>query len=186
MRAFFIAVLVIFLQNLSSPAPELPDLACMLDNDGALDQLRVAYWPPTKKGWSQAFFVRGDGSVILQASPDRPMPVTDIPTCTGQIDRDRVRALLRLIIQNHFVELPERNFIFMDAAQGNKHLELHTIGIMDGHAKARRSFGIGKYAGKDEVIPPEFAIIEQDLKKIWDSTFPPHAKDCRFSAPIKF
>jgi hypothetical protein len=127
MRAHLIAVLLVFLQNLSSPQPP-PDLAPMLDNDNALEQLLVAYWPPTQKGWNRAFFVRGDGSVILQAIPDRPMPVTDIPTCTGQIGRDRVRALLRLIVQNHFLDLPERQYVFMYAAQQNEQLELHTIG----------------------------------------------------------
>jgi hypothetical protein len=114
------------------------------------------------------------------------MPITDIPTCTKQIGQDRVRGLVRLIIQRHFVDLPERNFIFMYAAEGKDQLEIHTIAITDGHTKARRSFGIGKYAGKDEVIPPEFAAVETELKRIWNSAFPPHSKDCHFSPPIKF
>jgi hypothetical protein len=124
--------------------------------------------------------------VILQAAPARPMPVTEIPTCTEQIGLDRVRGLVRLIIQNHFIDLPERHFIFILAAQGTEPLEMHTIGITDGHAKTRRTFGIGKYAGKNEVIPPEFAAIEGELKKIWGSAFPPHGKDCHFSRAIEF
>jgi hypothetical protein len=158
----------------------------MLQKDEALQQLLIAYWPPSQKGWHQAFFVRGDGSVIKQATPDRPMPVTDIPTCTEHIGVERAKALVQLIIQRHFFDLPERQFIFMNAPQVNEELEMHTIGISDGQTKARRSFGIGKFAGKKEVIPPEFASIEEELKQIRDSSFPPHGKDCHFAPLIKF
>ena len=185
MRVALCLALVIFPQSFS-PSTQLPDLESMLQKDEALQRLLIVYWPPAQKGWDQAFFVRGDGSVVKQAMPDRPMPVTDIPTCTEQIGVERVKALVQLIIQQHFLELPERQFIFLYAAQRNEELEIHTIGISDGQAKARRSFGIGKFAGKDEVIPPEFAAIEEELKHIRDSAFPPHGKDCHFAPPIKF
>jgi hypothetical protein len=48
------AVLLILPQNLNPPAPQ-PDLAPMLENDAALQQLLVVYWPPTQKGWNQVF-----------------------------------------------------------------------------------------------------------------------------------
>jgi hypothetical protein len=185
MRIVLCLVLLIFPQSPSS-STQLPDLQRMLQEDEALQRLLIVYWPPGQKGWHQAFFVRGDGRVVKQATPDRPMLATDIPTCTEQIDSDRVKALVRLIIQKHFFDLPERHFIFMDAAQTNEELEIHTIGISDGQTKARRSFGIGKFAGKDEVIPPEFAAVEEELKQIRDSAFPPHSKDCHFAPPVKF
>jgi hypothetical protein len=177
--------LLVFPQSPSSET-RFPDLEAMLQKDEALQQLVIVYWSPAQKGWHQAFFVRGDGSVIKQATPDRPMPVTDIPTCTEQIGLEKVRALVRLVIQRHFFELPERQFIFMNAPQVNDALEMHTIGISDGQAKARRSFGIGKFAGKKEVIPLEFAAIEQELRLIRDSAFPPHGKDCQFAPAIRF
>jgi hypothetical protein len=185
MRVALCLALMILHQNPSSQT-RIPDLEPMLQNDEALRRLLIVYWPPAQKGWQQAFFVRGDGSVVKQATPERPMAVTDIPTCTEQIGSEKVKALVRLIIQKHFFELPERHFIFIYAAQMNEELEMHTIGISDGQAKAPRSFGIGKYAGKDEVIPPEFAAIEAELKQIRDSAFPPHGKDCHFSPPISF
>jgi len=185
MRVGLCLVLLIFPQSPSSSA-QLPALERMLQNDDALQRLLIVYWPPGQKGWHQAFFVRGDGRVVKQATPDRPMPVTDIPTCTEQIDSESVKTLVRLIIQEHFFDLPERQFIFMDAAQKNEELGIHTIGISDGQTKAVRSFGIGKFAGKDEVIPPEFAALEEELKQIRDSAFPPHGKDCHFAPPIKF
>jgi hypothetical protein len=93
---------------------------------------------------------------------------------------------VQLITQKRFFALPERQFIVMNGPLTNEELEMHTIGISDGLAKARRSFGIGKFAGKKEVIPPEFATIEEELKQIRDSAFPPHGKDCHFAPPIKF
>jgi len=130
--------------------------------------------------------MRGDGSVIKQATPDRPMPIADIPTCTEHISVERAKALVQMIIQKRFFELPERQFIFMNAHQIHEELEMHAIGISDGQAKACRSFGIGRFAGKDEVIPPEFAVIEEELKQIRDSAFPPHGKDCHFAPAIRF
>jgi len=185
MRVALCLALMIFPQSPGSPT-RFPDLEPMLRKDEALSRLLIVYWPPAQKGWQQVFFVRGDGTVVKQAAPDRPMSVTDIPTCTEQIGLERVKALVRLIIQKHFFELPERQFIFIYAAQMNEELEMHTIGISDGQTKTRRSFGIGKFAGKDEVIPPEFAAIEEELKQIRDSAFPPRGKDCHFAAPIQF
>jgi hypothetical protein len=158
----------------------------MLQSDETLDQLMIVYWPPVKKGWNQAFFVRGDGTAIKQAVPDRLVSAPDIPTCTGHLSVERVKALVRLIIQRRFLELPERRFIFLNGSPTNEEFETHTIGISDGRTKVSRSFAIGKFAGKQEVIPAEFAVIEEELKQITDSAFPPHTKDCRFAPAIKF
>ena len=90
MRVALCLALMIFPQSPGS-STQLPDLEPTLQKDEALQRLLIAYWPPAQKGWHQAFFVRGDGSVLKQATPDRPMPVTDIPTCTEQIGLERVK-----------------------------------------------------------------------------------------------
>ena len=100
MRVALCLALMILHQNPSSQT-RIPDLEPMLRNDEALRRLLIVYWPPAQKGWQQAFFVRGDGSVVKQATPERPMAVTDIPTCTEQIGSEKVKALVRLIIQKH-------------------------------------------------------------------------------------
>jgi hypothetical protein len=184
MRVALCLALLLFPQDPSSEI-RFPDLETMLQKDEALHGLLIAYWPPVQKGWYQTFFVRGDGTVIKEAAPDRPMPVADIPTCTEHISMERTKALVQLITKKRFFALPERQFIVMNGPLTSEELEIHTIGISDGLAKARRSFGIGKFAGKKEVIPPEFAAIEE-LKQIRDSAFPPHGKDCHFAPPIKF
>ena len=185
MRLALCLALLLFPQNPSSEI-RFPDLETMLQKDDALHGLLIAYWAPVQKGWNQAFFVRGDGTVIKQAAPDRPMPVADIPTCTEHISVERTRALVQLISQKRFFAMPDRQFIVMNGPLTNEEFEIHTIGISDGLAKARRSFGTGKFAGKKEVIPPDFAAIENELKQIRDSAFPPHGKDCHFSPAIKF
>jgi len=162
------------------------DLESLLQDPAALQRLTVVYLPPSQKGWIQLFFVRGDGSLILQAHPDRPMAIADIPTWRAKVSQDVVKDLVQLIIQRHFFELPEKQFIFLYAAQSNEKLELHTITINDGLVKTSRTFGVGKFAGKEEKIPPDFSAIEDELKRLKDSAFPPDGKPCHFAPAIKF
>jgi hypothetical protein len=162
------------------------NLEPLLQDPAALQRLMVVYRPPIHGGWVQLFFVRGDGSLILQTYPDRPMFVTDVPTCRAKVSQDVVKDLVRLIIQRHFFELPEKQFIFVYAAQGNEKLELHTITIDDGLTKTSRTFGVGTFAGKEEKIPPDFSVIEDELKRLKDSAFPPDGKPCHFAPAIKF
>ena len=180
--AFLLAVLP---QAFESESPRL-NLEPLLADPVALQRLTVVYLTPSQKGWIQLFFVRGDGSLILQAHPDRPMAITDIPTCRAKVSQDVVKDLVRLIIQRHFLALPEKQFIFIYAAQGNEELELHTITVADGLAKTSRTFGIGKFAGKEEKIPPDFSAVEDELKRLKDSAFPPDGKPCHFAPAIKF
>jgi hypothetical protein len=185
MRVVLAFLLFVLPQGFESERHSL-DLEPLLQDAAALQRLTVVYQPPIHKGWVQLFFVRGDGSLILQAQPDRPMAVTDIPTCRAKVSQDVVKNLVRLIIQRHFFELPEKQFIFIYAAQGNEELELHTIRIDDGLAKTSRTFGVGKFAGKEETIPPDFSAIEDELKRLKDSAFPPDGKPCHFAPAIKF
>lgn len=185
MRIILAIALVILPQASESERHRL-DLEPLLQDAAALQRLTVVYLPPTHKGWVQLFFVRGDGSLILQAHPDRPMAVTDIPTCRARVSQDAVRDLLRLIIQRHFFDLPERQFIFLYAAQGDEKLELHTIMIDDGQGKTSRTFGIDEFSGKEEKIPADFSAIEGELNRLKDSAFPRDGKPCHFAPAIKF
>ena len=185
MRVVLAFLLFVLPQAVESERHAL-DLEPLLQDPAAMQRLTVVYRPPIHEGWVQLFFVRGDGSLILQAYPDRPMAVTDIPTCRAKVSQDAVKDLVRLIIQRHFFELPEKQFIFLYVAQGNEKLELRTITINDGLAKTSRTFGVGKFAGKEEKIPPDFSAIEDELKRLKDSAFPPDGKPCHFAAAIKF
>jgi len=185
MRVLLAFLLFVLPQAFESDRHPL-DLEPLLQDPAALQGLTVVYRPPVHKGWVQLFFVRGDGSLILQAYPDRPMAVTDIPTCRARVSQDVVKDLVRLIVQRHFFELPEKQFIFLYAAQGDEKLELHTITIDNGLAKTSRTFGVGKFAGKDEKIPPDFSAIEDELTRLRDSAFPPDGKPCHFAPAINF
>jgi hypothetical protein len=185
MRIVLAFLLVVLPQAFESERHRL-DLEPLLQDPAALQRLTVVYRPPSQKGWIQLFFVRGDGSLILQTHPDRPMAITDIPTCRAKVSQHVVKDLVQLIIQRHFFELPEKQFIFLYAAQSNEKLELHTITINDGLAKTSRTFGVGKFAGKEEKIPPDFSAIEDELKRLKDSAFPPDGKPCHFAPAIEF
>jgi hypothetical protein len=185
MRIVLAFLLIVLPQAFESERHRL-DLEPLLQDPAALQRLTVVYLPPSQKGWIQQFLVRGDGSLILQAHPDRPMAVTDIPTCRAKVSQDVVKDLVRLIIQKHFFELPEKHFIFIYAAQSDEKLELHTITINDGLTKTSRTFGVGKFAGKEEKIPPDFSAVEHELKRLKDSAFPPDGKPCHFAPAIKF
>jgi hypothetical protein len=163
------------------------DLEPLLQDPEALQRLTVVYLDGiVHKGWTHRFFVRGDGSLILQAFPERPLAVSDIPTCRAQVGQEVVRDLIRLIIKRHFFELPERLFLFVYAAQVNDELEPHTIVIDDGQAKTRRTFGVGMFDGKNETIPADFLAIEDEMKRLMGSVFPPGAKPCHFAPAIYF
>ena len=184
MRLIFTLLLGFLLQAAETPRHQL-DLEPLLGDPAALQKLKILYEPPSHKSY-QAFFVYGDGSLVWQAYPNRPMSLTEVPTCRDEVSLDKVKNLVRLIIQKHFFDLPEKHFFFVYAEQGKEELELHTIAIDDGVGKAVRTFGIGVYAGKEESIPPDFSTIEKELKQLKDSAFPPSEKTCHFAPAIKF
>ena len=103
MRVVLAFLLFVLPQAFESDRHSL-DLEPLLQDPAALQRLTVVYQPPIHKGWAQLFFVRGDGSLILQAYPDRPMAVTDVPTCRAKVSQDVVKDLVRLIIQRHFFD----------------------------------------------------------------------------------
>jgi hypothetical protein len=182
-----LVLLVFVLPQTLEPQRHSLDLEPLLQDPETLQRLTVVYLDGlVHKGWIHRFFVRGDGSLVLQAYPERPLAVTDIPTCRAQVGQEVVRDLVRLIIKRHFFELPERLFLFVYAAQASEELELHTIVIDDGQANTRRTFGIGKFDGKKETIPADFLAIEDEMKRLRDSVFPPGAKPCHFAPAINF
>jgi hypothetical protein len=137
-----------------------------------------------QNGWIHRFFVRGDGSLILQAFPERPLALTDVPTCRAQVGQEVSKDLVRTIIKRRFFELPEKSFLVASTAQVNEKLELHTIVIDDGQAKVSRTFGVGMFDGKKETLPADFLAIEDEMKRLRDSVFPAVAKPCYFAPAI--
>jgi hypothetical protein len=160
-------------------------LEAVLRDPTALEKLRILYQPPSPQGY-QAFFVYGDGALVWQAYPHGPMSSAGVPTCRNEVNPDRVKALIRLIIQKRFYGLPEKQFLEVNGPRGNQGLETHAITIDDGTGKAGRIFAIGEYAGKEESIPPDFSAIETELKQLKDSAFPLSAKACHLASPIDF
>jgi hypothetical protein len=184
MRFIFTLVLAVLLQAAATQRHQV-DLESLLRNPAALKKLKILYEPPVQ-GTYRGLFVYGDGSVVWQAYPNRPMAVTDVPTCRNTVSSDTVKHLVRLMIQKHFIDLPDKRFLFVYAARGDDDLELHTIAIDDGVEKTSRTFGVGQYAGKQESIPPDFASIEEELIGLKDAAFPKSANPCHLAPAMNF
>ena len=179
----FIAILLCGFPQSTEPYIHQLDLEPVMRDDQTLRKLSIMYDSPTEHGF-QLLFVRGDGTIILQTFPGRPIAANDVPTCKERISQDQVKDLLSLIIKRHFWELPEKQFLFIGGPPSHGELELHRISISNGTEKAGRVFGFGTYGGKHESIPDDFAIIERQLKSIEQSAF--SNKPCHLAPAVQF
>jgi hypothetical protein len=181
MRFVFTILLLCMLQD-AEPRHQ-PDLEGMLRDEAALQKLKIAYWPPPHER-IQVFFVYGDGSVIWQSYPNRSMSLALVPTCRNKISTDTVKNLVRLLIEKHYLDLPEKQFLMRLSAQGREELEFHRISIDDGVGTVWRTFAIGEYAGRRESLPPDFVSIEKELQRLKELAFPRSKITCHFAPAI--
>jgi hypothetical protein len=178
-----IFLLLLLLPQSGEPWKHQLDLEPMRHDAESLKKLTIMYDSPLQQGF-ELLFIRGDGSLILQRYPGRPMATTDLPTCKEKVGQDQVRQLVSLIVSRHFWELPEKNFLFVGGEPSHKELEVHRIFISNGTEKAGRVFAVGTYAGKQEAIPNDFAMIEQQFKQLAQSTFA--GKPCHVAPAVQF
>jgi hypothetical protein len=179
-------ILIVLLSLLPQPAElwkHQLNLEPMLRDSESLKKLTIMYDSPLQQGF-ELLFVRGDGSLILQRYPGRPMATTDMPTCTERISQDQVKMLVSMVASQRFWELPEKNFIFVNGVPNPKELEVHRILVSNGTEKAGRVFAVGTYAGKPEVIPDDFAAVEQQFKQLARSAFA--GKACHVAPAVQF
>ncbi len=95
MRLIFTLLLEFLLQAAETPRHQL-DLEPPLGDPAALQKLKILYEPPSHKSY-QAFFVYGDGSLVWQAYPNRPMSLTEVPTCRNKVSPDKVKYQTNLV-----------------------------------------------------------------------------------------
>ena len=182
---FLLAFVLVLLPQGTEPIQHQLNLEPMLHDADTLKKLTIVHQQPGNHGY-QVFFVRGDGSLILQAYPKRPMPTPEVPTCRNKVGQEKVRELVRLFLEKRFWDLPEKRFTFVYASQTEEDLELHTIAVDDGYGRASRTFGVGTYAGKQESIPADFVAIEEQLNQLKDFTLHTPEKPCHFAPAINF
>jgi hypothetical protein len=91
------------------------------------------------------------------------------------ISPERVRDVIRLMIQVRFFDLPQRSFVYATASDDmedfEKELQRHSIALDDGTIRAQRDFAAGTYMGRKESIPQEFAAVETALQQLMKETF---------------
>lgn len=112
------------------------------------------------------------------------MSLALVPTCRNKVSTDTVKNLVRLLIDKHFLDLSEKQFLMHLSAQGREELEFHRISIDDGVVSAWRTFAIGEYAGRRESLPTDFLSIEKELQEIKESAFPHDKITCHFAPAI--
>jgi len=168
------------------------NLQRLLEDPVALQKLKLDWeYPPNAD-----LYLYGNGKVILQAylvvsdDPDNPFVMKDrsgiVPTCRANVGAEDLKKLIRVMISSRFFDLPEKNYVYMTAAYGKPKLELHTIRVGDGAAQAERTFGVGEYQGQRESLPPEFVAVEDALRGMRDSAFPPSQRPCGVAPAIRF
>jgi hypothetical protein len=124
-------LLVLATAALCSESAQKIDLQALLSYPAAMEKLVVEYRPDMQT----ALFVHGTGRVVKQAHSVRA-PNVLVPTCTGNVDQEEVRKLVREMIVHHFFDLPIRSFTFLfasdDLVEAMKELKQHSIVIDDG------------------------------------------------------
>ena len=181
MRILLAILLCLVPQSTESLTHQL-DLQVMMRDNQSQQKLRIVYDSPTEHGF-HLLFVSGDGTLVLQAYPRRMMSTTDVPTCKERVSPDKVKEILRLMIDKHFWELPEKQFIFIGGEPSESELELHSIFVSNGVEKAGRTFGSGTYGGKPESIPADFSVVERQFKNLEQAAF--SGKPCHLAPAIK-
>jgi hypothetical protein len=82
-------------------------LASMLTDTSSRKDLKI-YYDESHEG----LFVYGDGRLALQKYRTDGTVEDDgvVPTCTSTASQQEIESLVRLMIQRHFVELPQNGF----------------------------------------------------------------------------
>lgn len=167
---------VVLVRHLTRPA----SLARMLADPSSLKDLRIYYDES-----HEAFFVYGDGRLVLQKWP--PDGVIEdggvfVPTCTSKASPQEIESLARLMVQRHFVELPQKGFPSYVGAAEAFPWHLHTIIVSTKTAHGLWVFETGELNGRRESIPPDFAAVEASLRKLKSSVTD---SPCRNAPEIK-
>ena len=157
------------------------DLERLLNDPQAMQSLVIAYTSYDNK---LSLFIFGNGKIITQPTTAN----TDlVPTCSADITDEQVRSLVQLLIKKRFFDLPEREFMLLNASidDWNK-LELHTIRVADDEGVASRSFGTGWYKSERLSLPPDFADVRDALVQLRLSALPDaNNKSCKFESQIQ-
>jgi len=161
------------------------DLTRFLDDPSLLPQLSIRYSYPERP--AQIFFIRGNGSLVLQQLPSQPGTWNSlVPTCTAHTEGDTFRKLVRLLVDRHFFDLPQKTFLFLSASDDpEKQVHIHTITVYTQGLMAARSFATGTYGMEAQSIPADFAAIESEIQRIRDDAFP-QSGPCHVAAPLRF
>ena len=171
-RGILVVLVVCVCSVLASQWQDRIDLSRFLTDNAALSTLTIAYWAT----YRQVLYVYGSGKLIAQSYPglNFSKQYGVFPTCKGALSPEKVRDIVRLMIQVRFFDLPQKSFVYATASDdmedAEKEWQLHSIALEDGNIHAQRDFAAGTYLGKQESIPQEFAAVEASLQRLMKET----------------
>src|SRR5690242_9034227 len=156
-RITLVLLLAVALPVFASQWRNRIDLNQFLTDANALHQLVIRYTSAASRG--QVFYIHVDGRVVLQQLPrERGVWNSFVPTCNARVPEDTVITLVKLLIDEHFFDLPEKTFFFQYASDDPEEaVHIHSIVLRFGEDEAGRSFATGSYNGQVETIPKRFA-----------------------------
>ena len=187
-RVRVVALLALVCVASATDRKERLDLKHLLTSYPALREVVITHITPTEK---QAMFVYGTGKLVLQPLMMNGIRASGpVPACIAFANPDEVKAIVKMMIDRHFLDLPVRSYVVMEAALQDdplKDLQLHTIRVATDEGFAERTFGTGMYGNERLNIPPDFAAIEKMLTELRARNFPAGEKwDCRIAPAVQF
>jgi hypothetical protein len=161
-----VLVLVVSMLALVRHVARPTGLASMLTDTSSRKDLKI-YYDESQEG----LFVYGDGRLALQKYPTDGTVEDDglVPTCTSTASQQEIESLVRLMIQRHFVELPQNGFPNYVGAAEAFPWHLHIIVISSKSTHGLWVFETGELNGRRESIPPDFAAVETGLRTLKNS-----------------
>lgn len=114
-------VVVCVCSGLASQWRDRIELSHFLTDDAALNKLTIEYWPT----YRQVFYVYGSGKLIAQSYPGLSFSKQYglFPTCKAVISPEKVRDVVRLMIQVRFLDLPQKSFVYAIASDDMEDFE---------------------------------------------------------------
>lgn len=173
LRGILVVFIVCVCSAFRSEWKDRIELSHFLTDEASLNALTITYRPT----YRQVLYVYGSGKLIAQTYPglNFSQQYGIFPTCKAVVSPEKIRDVLRVMIQGRFFDLPQKSFVYATASDDmedfEKELQRHSIALDDGTTHAQRDFAAGSYLGRKESIPQEFAAVETVLQRLMNETF---------------
>jgi hypothetical protein len=147
-------------------------------------RLRIEYLEDGSLG---NFFVYGDGRLVLQQRANGISEDNGLrPTCTGVAGESEIERLIQLMMQRQLERLPQKGFPNYVGAAEAFPWKLHVIAVDISTTQRTWVFETGEMNGKVKALPPDFAAVEDYLRKLRVRAIPADGKPCPLAPEVEW